>query len=106
MEEIVFNIEEFDIRLDTEFLGRNFIYCDEVESTNSLLLSSKDFNHNGTVLLSEFQSKGKGRKDRVWISNAGQNLTFSVLLKSDFIEQKINLLNLKQLKIFTSWTLN
>ncbi|MCF8241604.1 MAG: biotin--[acetyl-CoA-carboxylase] ligase [Melioribacteraceae bacterium] len=90
----MFNLEDFDIKLDTETISRNFIYCEEVESTNGLLLNSKEFNKDGTVVLAEFQSAGRGRKDSEWLSNANQNLTFSILLKRDFKPNYLNLINL------------
>jgi BirA family biotin operon repressor/biotin-[acetyl-CoA-carboxylase] ligase len=90
----VFNIEDFDIKLDTEVIGRSFIYCDEVDSTNTLLLTSREFNTHGTVILAEHQKHGRGRKNREWYSNSGQNLTFSILLKNEFKQEQVNLINL------------
>ncbi len=36
---------------------------------------------NGTVVLAEYQSEGKGQFGREWMSNAYENLMFSIILK-------------------------
>lgn len=114
----LFDLEFFDIKLDTDVIGRNFIYAEEVDSTNNVLLNKANkLDRDGTVILSEKQLQGRGRKDRVWYSNKGLNLTFSILLKErDFTGRKINLINfasslavamaienLYQLKIELKW---
>ena len=92
----MFDLEIFDIKLETELIGRNFIYCDEIESTNTELLAGKQqFKKNGTVFLAEKQIAGKGRKGRTWLSAKGLNLTFSILLTKETIsELNVNHLNL------------
>ncbi len=114
----MFDLEFFDIKLDTEVIGRNFAYAEEIDSTNNILLDKANkLDKDGTVVLSEKQLQGRGRKDRVWYSNKGVNLTFSILLKDrDFSGRRINLINfasslavamaienLHQLKIELKW---
>jgi len=91
----VFDIEKFDIKLDTEQIGRDFVYAEEVTSTNELLLNEKNlYKHHGTILLAEFQSAGKGRLNRTWLSTQEMNLTFSILISDPkFLKKRINILN-------------
>ncbi|MEJ2104304.1 MAG: biotin--[acetyl-CoA-carboxylase] ligase [Ignavibacteriaceae bacterium] len=98
----MFNLENFDIKLETEWVGRNFIYCDEITSSNSELIGNKQkYKKSGTILLAEKQIKGKGRKDRTWQSAKGMNLTFSILLNKDVASE----LNINQLNLASSLTI-
>ncbi|MCP5061122.1 MAG: biotin--[acetyl-CoA-carboxylase] ligase, partial [Ignavibacteriae bacterium] len=90
----MFKIEEFDIKLNTKFIGRNFVYANSVTSTNTYLAENSKILPNGSVILSEFQTDGKGRLKRSWYSNEGENLTFSILLNNDINELNLNHLNL------------
>ena len=90
----MFDLEKFDLKLNTDVIGRNFFYAEEVPSTNSELLNESEFyKKHGTVLFSEKQTEGKGRKNRVWYSDDKLNLTFSILITEPKYLQNINILN-------------
>jgi BirA family biotin operon repressor/biotin-[acetyl-CoA-carboxylase] ligase len=91
----LFSFEIFDIKLDTEFIGRNFIFSEEADSTNSELLDKGNkYTINGTVFYTEKQLKGRGRKNRPWYSAKELNLTFSILLTNKkYITENPVLLN-------------
>ena len=69
-------------------VGENIITLQQVSSTNDYLkqnLSNSTPYREGTVIMAEDQYAGKGQVGSVWKSQAGKNLTISVLLNPNFL---------------------
>ncbi len=65
------------------FVGQSVIFVQEIDSTNEYLknLAKQRNLTEGTVVVTEFQSKGKGQRGNTWQSEAGVNGLFSCLLQ-------------------------
>jgi len=84
-----FEIEKF---LKSRFLGKNFVFYEETDSTN-IRAKEGDFPH-GTVIFAESQTSGKGRKGRRWISEKGKGLYFSVVLRKNLSLENFTIMSL------------
>jgi BirA family transcriptional regulator, biotin operon repressor / biotin---[acetyl-CoA-carboxylase] ligase len=90
------NTENFLSALRTSFIGRRIYIYQTVESTQTIALSlaeqEKD-NLDGTVIVSEHQTKGRGRMGRSWISPRG-GIWLSIILKPKIKSSQITVLPL------------
>ena len=73
--------EEVQPMLKTQLIGRTYRYFDTLDSTNSFLRSRIEEFPDGTAVIADAQSRGRGRLRRHWVSPPGVNLYLSVLLK-------------------------
>lgn len=71
-----------------------FIYKGETDSTNLEAGRLADEVSHGTVIVAERQTAGRGRRGRSWLSESGENLYFSLLLKPDFAPEQASMLTL------------
>jgi BirA family biotin operon repressor/biotin-[acetyl-CoA-carboxylase] ligase len=79
-----FNVEELRGYFLSRLIGRRIEYFEELESTNTEALRLALENATeGTVVLADAQSEGRGRLDRVWESPPSMNLYLSVVLRPD-----------------------
>lgn len=68
--------------LKTEIMGKVIHYHQETGSTSSVLYRlAENGASEGTVVVADMQTEGKGRLGRTWISPPGINLYISVLLR-------------------------
>ena len=69
--------------LKTSFIGRSIEYFTFTDSTNDdaweLILNNEA--DNGTLVITDYQKKGRGRRNNTWISTPGNNLTFSLIIR-------------------------
>lgn len=90
-----FNKEKFKRLLDTNVFGQKFIHFSSIASTNDHAFSMFDSidtseleSINGTLVLADEQTGGKGRFNREWLSPPG-GLWFSLIFRTDLRSDKI-----------------
>lgn len=70
--------------LKTKVFGKRVYYFDSIDSTqNQAIKIASDETDNGTVIIAEKQTSGKGRLGRKWISPKG-GIWFSIILHPKF----------------------
>ena len=76
----------YKIPAKTLFMGKNLIFVPECPSTNTLALeiSHQSAAHEGTVVITDRQTAGKGQRGNVWEAEPSKNLTFSLILTPKF----------------------
>jgi len=71
-------------QLRTRLFGRRIYYYPEVDSTNRAAADlARSGEVEGTLVVAEFQTRGRGRGDHTWSSPAGKDLLFTILLRPE-----------------------
>jgi len=90
-----FDDKKFKSRLDTDLFGRNLIHLADIGSTNDHSAEliektgpSKAGEIDGTLILADRQSSGRGRFNRGWVSPPG-GLWFSLIFRTGLSLDKI-----------------
>ncbi len=82
--------QEVQLDLATEVIGREVCYRPSIDSTNVLAVEmARNGAAEGTVIVADTQSRGRGRLGRSWVSPPGCNLYFSVVLRPSMVPAAI-----------------
>ncbi len=94
---IVMDIESFQETLNTEVIGKSHIeYHLQVSSTNDLAISlgKTEGAIEGTLIITEHQTEGRGRYGRKWSAPHGKCILASVIFRHRLKQDQVHLPNL------------
>ncbi len=78
----IINPEKLRDSLKTSYIGRKILYFPSIESTNTMAVElSKKGESEGTVVIADEQTRGKGRLGRQWLGAANKNILMSVIFR-------------------------
>lgn len=80
--------------LETNWLGQVCYYFPEIGSTNRWMSEQGDILPHGTIALSDYQSEGKGRHGRGWVTPQGTAVALSLRLVPDWPAARANWLTM------------
>ncbi len=92
----ILTAEEVCPGLTTEVLGRrDYFYYASVDSTNkqARILASEGY-PEGTIVVADMQTEGRGRRGRNWYSPAGQGMYMSLILRPQMPLKEISRISL------------
>jgi BirA family biotin operon repressor/biotin-[acetyl-CoA-carboxylase] ligase len=77
----------YKILANTVFLGKDVIYLTDCHSTNDEALERLRRREiaEGSIIITDNQTKGRGQRGNLWHSEPGMNITFSLLLQPNFL---------------------
>lgn len=86
---------ELKSRMETRWAGRELVYLDTVDSTNDYVkkLAEQGAPH-GTLAVADYQSGGKGRRGKIWITPHGTTIAMSILIRPQIRPEKASMLTL------------
>ena len=89
------NIRELRVTLQTTFIGCQIEHYSQVDSTNDIAIArGKTGAVEGTLIIAEHQTAGRGRYGRRWEAPPGKCLLVSVVLRHRLLRDQIALPNL------------
>lgn len=94
-EDEVFGQNELESRMDTRWAGRPVHFYDTINSTN--LRAKQDADNGapeGTLIVADMQTAGRGRRGRTWSSPAGVNVYFTLILKPEYEPDRASMVTL------------
>lgn len=75
-------------------MEQQYLHFKEIDSTNNYLKDNYRSFNNFTFVSADYQTAGKGRNDRTWLSEPGENLMFSFLIKDPKLLEKASIISL------------
>ncbi len=88
VQEDLLTYQNISNKLETKIIGNNIVHFETIDSTNNYAKKVASQELEGTVIISEEQTKGKGRIGRPWHSKSKEGIWMSIILKPNMIPQK------------------
>ena len=89
------DIKDFGATLQTAFIGHQIEHHQQVASTNDIAIArGKAGAAEGTLIIAEHQTAGRGRYGRKWEAPPGKCLLVSVVLRHRLLREQVALPNL------------
>lgn len=87
--------EEIASRLHTKRIGKEIYYFSKIDSTNQYAKKlGEEGAPDGTIVIADEQTKGKGRSGRHWVTPPGSAIAFTILLRPKLPPASISMVTL------------